>query len=395
MKKINTNIKNNRKLIYLSLLDSNNKTLDNGKIKLYNKILHNFSSNDYLGLSKDKDLINESIMWTRKFGSSLSSSRLVSGTLDKIKDIEKRISKHKKKENTLILGSGFQCNATVIPVLIDNTIGKRNKAVLFSDRLNHSSINYGCVVSRQLIKRYNHLDYNHLESLIKKNKHISRKIIISETIFSMDGDKADINILRFLSKKYGCLLYFDEAHATGVFGVHGYGLTPNSEFQESDHEVVVGTFSKAFGSYGSYVSSSDNIIKKIINSCAGLIYSTALPPSCLGSINAAVKKIPNLKKERTELIENSNFLNSQIKKIGLKTSNTCSHIIPIIFSKESECQKISQELRRFGFFVSSILPPTVPKGSSRLRISLTKFIKKKEILDFLNFFNQFKYEKKN
>ncbi len=386
MKKINTNIKNNRKLIYLSLLNSDNKSLENGKIKFANKILYNLSSNDYLGLSKDKDLINESISWTKKFGTSLSSSRLVSGTLDKISNIEKAISKYKKKEKTLILGSGFQCNATVIPVLIDNTIGRRNKAVLFSDRLNHSSINYGCVVSRQTIKRYNHLDYNHLESLIKKNKHVPRKIIISETIFSMDGDKADIDILRFLSQKYGCLLYLDEAHATGVFGTNGYGLTPSSNHFKSEYEVVVGTFSKAFGSYGSYVSTSDFIIKKIINSCAGLIYSTALPPSTLGSINAAVKKIPNLKKVRINLIENSNFLISQIKKIGLKTSNTCSHIIPIIFSKESECLKASKKLRCFGFFVSSIISPTVPKSSPRLRISLTKFITKRVILNFLNFF---------
>jgi len=386
VEKINTNIKNNRKLIYLSLLDSDNKSLANGKIKLADKILHNFSSNDYLGLSKDKDLIKESISWTKKFGTSLSSSRLVSGTIDKIGDIEKKISKYKKKEKSLILGSGFQCNTTVIPVLIDNTIGKRNKAVLLSDRLNHSSINHGCIVSRQQIKRYNHLDYNHLESLIKKNKHIPRKMIISETIFSMDGDKADIDTLRFLSKKYGCLLYLDEAHATGVFGTNGYGLTPSTDHSESDYEVVVGTFSKAFGSYGSYVSSSDYIIKKIINSCAGLIYSTALPPSTLGSISAAVKKIPKLKKERMELIKNSNFLISQIQKIGLRTSNTCSHIIPIIFSEESECIKVSKELRCFGFFVSSILSPTVPKSSPRLRISLTKFITRKEIKNFLNFF---------
>ena len=292
MNKKITNIKNIRNLTHLSLLNKDNTKLSNGKVRILNKILLNFSSNDYLGLSRDKELINESIAWTKKFGTSLSSSRLVSGSMNEIKIIEEKISRYKKKTNSLIMGSGFQCNSTVIPAVIENSIGSRKKAVIFSDKYNHSSIHHGCLLSKQLTKRYRHLDYDHLESLIKKNKDIFPKLIVSETVFSMDGDMVDIEILRFLAKKYDCLLYLDEAHSSGVFGENGYGITPNNNYYDCENEIVVGTFSKAFGAYGSYVSSSKRIINRLINSCAGLIYSTALPPAILGSISVAVEKIP-------------------------------------------------------------------------------------------------------
>ena len=390
MNKKITNIKNIRNLKHLSLLNKDNTKLSNGKVRLLNKILLNFSSNDYLGLSRDKELINESIAWTKKFGTSLSSSRLVSGSMNEIKIIEEKISRYKKKTNTLIMGSGFQCNSTVIPAVIENTIGSRKKAVIFSDKYNHSSIHHGCLLSKQLTKRYRHLDYDHLESLIKKNKDIFPKLIVSETVFSMDGDMVDIEILRFLAKKYDCLLYLDEAHSSGVFGENGYGITPNNNCCDCENEIVVGTFSKAFGAYGSYVSSSKRIINRLINSCAGLIYSTALPPAILGSISVAVEKIPKLMNTRNKLLENSKYLKNKLLKEGYNVTKTNSQIIPILFSKNEICIKISQELMESGFYISAILPPTVPIGKSRLRISLTKFLKKKDINNFIEKLKTFK-----
>ena len=219
-----------------------------------------------------------------------SSSRLVTGNIDETMQIESKLSKNKNKEGSIILGSGFQCNSTLIPSLLNNTLGKRCKAVIFSDRLNHSSIYHGCYLSKQKVKRYNHLDFNHLEYLLKKEKNINLKMIISETVFSMDGDIADIQVLRFLAKKYNCILYFDEAHAVGIFGPRGFGLTTDKK-NSLENEVVVGTCSKAFGSYGSYISCSKEIKKKIINTCAGLIYSTAIPPGIIGSIDVAIDKV--------------------------------------------------------------------------------------------------------
>jgi 8-amino-7-oxononanoate synthase len=394
VKKINTNIKNIRKLTNLSLLDDNHDKLPNGYVRYKKKNLKNLSSNDYLGLSKDKKLIKESIIWTKKYGTSLSSSRLVSGSLDKINEIEKKISKFKIKNQTIIMGSGFQCNSTVIPAILENSLGRRKKSIIFSDKLNHSSIYHGCLLSNQLTKRYNHLDYDHLETLLKNNKNFDTKIIISETVFSMDGDIANIDYLRFLAEKYGCLLYFDEAHASGVFGKNGYGLTPKKSFKNSENEIVVGTFSKAFGSYGSYVSCSKLIRDRIINLCAGLIYSTSLPPSILGSINAAVEIVPKINNVRQKLSRNSKYLKNRLIEKGFNITNSDSQIIPIIFSDNKKCRILANEFRNNGFYLSSILPPTVPIGKSRLRISLTKFITKKDInvfLDILSYLSK-KYE---
>ena len=383
MKKINTNIKNIRKLKNLSLLCNNHNKLPNGYVRYKNKTLKNLSSNDYLGLSRDKKLIKESVIWTKIFGTSLSSSRLVSGSLDKIDEIEKKISKFKMKNQTIIMGSGFQCNSTVIPAILENSLGRRKKSIIFSDKLNHSSIYHGCLLSKQLIKRYNHLDYDHLETLLKSNKSFGTKIIISETVFSMDGDRANIHNLRNLAEKYNCLLYFDEAHASGVFGKNGYGLTPKKSFKNFENEIVVGTFSKAFGSYGSYVSCSKLIKNRIINLCAGLIYSTSLPPAILGSINAAVDRVPKINNVRQKLARNSKYLKSKLIEKGFNVANTDSQIIPIIFSDYERCRVLAEKFINNGFYISPILPPTVPIGKSRLRVSLTKFITKKDINTFL------------
>ena len=281
------------------------------------------------------------------------------------------------------MGSGFQCNSTVIPAILENSLGRRKKSIIFSDKLNHSSIYHGCLLSKQLTKRYNHLDYDHLETLLKSNKTFGTKIIISETVFSMDGDRVNIDNLRFLAEKYNCLLYFDEAHASGVFGKNGYGLTPKKSFKNFENEIVVGTFSKAFGSYGSYVSCSKFIKNRIINLCAGLIYSTSLPPAILGSINAAVDRVPKINNVRQKLSRNSKYLKNKLIEKGFNVTNTDSQIIPIIFSDYKRCRDLADKFINNGFYISPILPPTVPLGKSRLRVSLTKFITKKDINTFL------------
>ena len=367
----------------ISLLDSKDKKLDNGKLIFNGQKLLNFSSNDYLGLSKDKKLILSSMNWTRNFGVGLASSRLVSGNLDKIGFIEKKISELKKKEESLILGSGFQTNSTLIPAVIENNLGNRKKTTIFSDKLNHSSIYYGCILSKQKILRYNHLDYNHLENLIKKERSDVQKIIISETVFSMDGDIVDVEIMRSLALKYNCILYLDEAHASGIFGLNGFGLT-SDEKNSLEDEVVVGTFSKAFGSYGSYVSCSKKIKDRIVNLCSGLIYSTALPPPVLGAINAAVDKIPLMKETREKILRNSMYLKKRLLSENFDIPNTKSQIIPIIFSSNEKCLKLSYLLEKNGFFVTAIQPPTVPVGKSRIRLTITKFIKRKQLNAFLD-----------
>ena len=358
----------------------------NDFITVDGKNLINFSSNDYLGLSKNKNLISSSKKWTDIYGTSLSSSRLISGNLEKIVSIEKKISKNTGFEKTLILGGGFLLNSTLIPALTGNTLGKRNKTLIFSDKLNHSSINIGCQLTRQKILRYKHLDLSHLEYLLKKASIKIPKIIISETLFSMDGDVVDIKNLRLIAKKYNCLLYLDEAHSMGVFGKRGFGL---SSLEKNNNEVVVGTFGKSFGSYGGFVASSEKNYKKIVNLCSGLIYSTALTPGNYGSIDEAVNLMPKLNKLRIKLLENSNFLISQLNKIGVSTGNSSSHIIPLIFGDENKCIKLQSFLKSKGFFVKIIRPPTVAKGSERIRLSLTATMSSETIKKFIEAIKDF------
>ena len=163
-------------------------------------------------------------------------------------------------------------------------------------------------------------------------------MIISETLFSMDGDLADLNGLRYLSKKYDCILYLDEAHSFGLYGKNGYGFA--SDVNKNTNEIIVGTFSKAIGSYGSFVSCSRDFYKKIVNSCGGLIYSTALPPSILGAISASLKKITKASKLRKKIKSNSEFLLDKLKKLKFDTAKSNSHIIPLILRDRSKCEKI-------------------------------------------------------
>ena len=377
-------VKTNKKILFRQLekfnygsrLSSKNRDF----IELNGKKLINFASNDYLGLSKDKEVIKGSYNWLLKYGSSLSSSRLVTGNLDKIDMIEKLVSKKMKMEKSLILGNGFLLNSTLIPTLTGNTPGNRKQFYIFSDKLNHSSINYGCVLSRQKCFRYNHLDLNHLESQLKKIPINKGKIIISETLFSMDGDLLDINGIRFLAKKFDCILYLDEAHSIGVCGKEGFGLSSNSP--KIDKEIVVGTFSKAFGSYGSFVSCSKDFHKIIVNNCGGLIYSTVLPPSILGSINAAISKIPKLEHLRQKIKNNYKYILQKLQRLGFDTGNSESHIIPIILKDHLKCKEIQTKLFNSGFYVKEIRPPTVPNGLERIRLSITATMSKKMLQEF-------------
>ncbi len=388
---MNNVISNNKNLFReLEEFGFSSRTTKNNEdvLQFKGKRLINFSSNDYLGLSKNKDIIATSCKWLKKYGSSLSSSRLISGNLDRIKSIEKQISDYNKHEESIILGNGFLLNSTVIPALIGNSIGKKTKSFIFSDKSNHASINYGCLVSRQKCFRYNHLDLNHLERNLKKIHINEKKIIISETLFSMDGDLADIDGLKFLSNKYNSILYLDEAHATGVCGVNGFGLSSN--YKKNENEVIVGTFSKAFGSYGSYISCSKKNHKIIVNYCGGLIYSTVLPPSVLGSIFAGVKKIPKSNHLRIKIKRNYEFLLRKLKDLSYDTSDSNSHIIPIILYSHANCKKLHEYLFNNGFYAKVIRPPTVPKGKERIRLSITATMNKKMLVNFAKKLSEFK-----
>ncbi len=394
MKKINFD-----QLFFNSILELKKKSLDRHlrlltkidtvKIKYKRKTLLNFSSNDYLGLSQNNTIKNDTIKIIKKYGIGSGSSRLVSGNFDFHEKIECELAKKKKSETTIIFSTGYLANYSILSSILSSNIFKKNP-IVFSDKLNHQCIYEGCKDKRINFLRFHHNNMNHLEYLLKKNKFKQNpKFILSESIFSMDGDFADIKSLVNLKKKYNSFLFLDEAHATGVYGKNGFGLS--LEFN-NDIDCVTGTFSKAFGSFGAYVSCSKNLKSFLINKCPSFIYSTSLPFSLLASIYSGIKIIPKLKNERKKLIKNSYFLRTMLNKEGFNIGNSQTNIIPIIIGNSKKALIISKKLEKKGFYVVPIRPPSVPPNSSRLRISITSSHSQNNIKKLFKFLKMFKNE---
>ena len=394
MKKINFD-----QLFFNSILELKKKSLDRHlrlltkidtvKIKYKRKTLLNFSSNDYLGLSQNNTIKNDTIKIIKKYGIGSGSSRLVSGNFDFHEKIERELAKKKKSETTIIFSTGYLANYSILSSILSSNIFKKNP-IVFSDKLNHQCIYEGCKDKRINFLRFHHNNMNHLEYLLKKNKFKQNpKFILSESIFSMDGDFANIESLVNLKKKYNSFLFLDEAHATGVYGKNGFGLSLKFS---NDIDCVTGTFSKAFGSFGAYVSCSKNLKSFLINKCPSFIYSTSLPFSLLASIYSGIKIIPKLKNERKKLIKNSYFLRTMLNKEGFNIGNSQTNIIPIIIGNSKKALIISKKLEKKGFYVVPIRPPSVPPNSSRLRISITSSHSQNNIKKLFKFLKMFKNE---
>jgi len=322
----------------------------------------NFCSNDYLGLSKHPLLRQRAAAFAERYGTGSTASRLICGTYDCFETVENRLARLKGTEGVLVLNSGFQANVSLIPALADA------ETLILSDRLNHNSIIQGARLSRSPRVLYNHNDLDDLRRLLaehRKGAH-SRILIVTESVFSMDGDRCDIDGLIDLAQQHQAVLMVDEAHATGVIGTRGMGLTTGK-----DVDVTVGTFGKALGSFGAYIACSAQMKDYLINCCSGFIYTTALPPSVVGAIDAALDLAPNMAAERRTLRDNADFLRGTLQGLGYDTGNSTTQIVPVIVGGERETLALSARLEGSGFLATAIRPPTVPKGQSRIRISLS------------------------
>jgi 8-amino-7-oxononanoate synthase len=344
----------------------------------------NLCSNDYLGLSMHPLLKERSVQFIQKYGSGATASRLICGNYDFYEQVENKLAKLKQVEAALVMSSGFQANISVIPALADG------KSLIFSDQLNHNSLIMGCRLARCKVKVYRHNDLIHLEQMIfeNANKGFSRIFIVTESVFSMDGDMADMEALVTLSKKFNAVLIVDEAHATGVFGHHGMGLTCGH-----DIDLVIGTFGKAGGSFGAYLACSKKLRDYMINCCSGLIYTTALPPSVLGAIDAALDLIPSMGAERKSLLANAQYLRQALHNMGWQTGQSSTQIIPVMVGKETEALALSRWLEDNGVLVSAIRPPTVPEGASRIRISLSALHSRQHIDRLIDVLSQWRSNK--
>ncbi|HEX9462709.1 MAG TPA: 8-amino-7-oxononanoate synthase [Alphaproteobacteria bacterium] len=338
-----------------------------GTVTRDGRTLINFSSNDYLGLAGHPALRERSRAWAEALGSGAGASRLVSGTLDAHEQIEAKVAAFKQTEAALIFASGFQANGTVLPALLDRRV-LGAEAVVFADALIHASLHHGCRAAGVRPVLFRHNDLGHLDQLLTAQRDAAPRFIVTESVFSMDGDCADIAALADLADRHDAFLYVDEAHATGVLGPRGAGLTAAAPGRV---DLIMGTFSKALGSFGAYVAGSRTLRDYLINRCAGFIYSTALPPPVLGAIDAALDLVPAMDAERSHLQALAARLRAALKAEGCDTGPSTTQIVPVLIGDEARTVALSAELERQGLLGVAIRPPTVPSGGSRIRFALS------------------------
>ncbi|MHC4571716.1 MAG: 8-amino-7-oxononanoate synthase [Planctomycetota bacterium] len=335
-----------------------------GRIYRNGAELFDFSSNDYLGLSDHPKLKEASTKAVESLGASSSASRLLSGNLKIHHQLEDRVAEFKGKESALVFNSGYQANVGIISALYD-----RADAV-FCDRLVHASIIDGVQQSGAKLFRFSHNDSDHLDSLLKKESpKFKNCLIVTETVFSMDGDKPPLKELVNIKDKYGCFLMVDEAHATGIFGRNGAGVAEEQGLCEQI-ELIMGTFSKALGSFGAYLACSEKIKQYLINSCRSFIYSTALPPAVIATDIEALHIIRDEPFRRETLLANADYFRSRLQESRFDVRGS-SQIIPLIVADSDKASLLSSQLQDSGYWVLPIRPPTVPQGQARLRFSLT------------------------
>ncbi|MDE2319267.1 MAG: 8-amino-7-oxononanoate synthase [Rhodospirillales bacterium] len=336
--------------------------------------LLDFSSNDYLGMSCHPALASGARNYVAQFGAGSGGSRLVTGNLGAFEEIECKLAKGKNMDAALVFVSGVQANLTILPALFDaRVLGA--EPLVYADRLNHASLIQGCVAAGVRQIRFRHNDLKHLEELLKRDAHQARpRFIITESIFSMDGDCPDLMALSKLAEKYEAFLYIDEAHATGVAGSNGFGLASGLK-----NTLIMGTFSKGLGGFGAYVACSTSLRDFLINKCGGIIYATALPPAVLGAMNASLDLIPLMGAERSHLHKMAARLRDRLKVAGMSTGKSTTQIVPIIFGEERRTLSMAARLEEEGYYAVAIRPPTVPAGTSRLRLAVSAMHREDEI----------------
>jgi len=348
-------------------------------VKKDGRTLVNFCSNDYLGLSKSKEVKKRVRECTVSHGAGSTASRLVCGSFDLHHQIEDKIASLFDAEAALLFNSGFQANCTIIGTLLDR------HALVLTDKLGHNSILQGALQSRASFQRFEHNDLDHIGQLLTraKRKSYSRILIVTESVFSMDGDRADLEALIDMSREFNTMLFVDEAHAVGVWGSGGRGLA----YGKKGIDLVLGTCGKAFGSFGAFVTCSEQLKKYLVNFCPGVIYSTALPPPVLGAIDTALDLIPGMDEERRKLHKNIEYLRNELHSMGFDTGGSTTQILPIILGDEQSALSLSKHLENEGIMATAIRPPTVPESGSRIRITVTGYHKKKHLNHLLKAVN--------
>jgi glycine C-acetyltransferase len=322
-------------------------------------------SNNYLGLADHPVLKEAAIEAVQRYGVGSGAARLVSGNMELHEALEAHIAAFKGTEAAIVFNSGYGANTGIIPAIA----GKGD--VIYSDRLNHASIVDGTLLSRAKLVRYPHNDTATLRRLMGETEVSGRRLIVTDGVFSMDGDLAPLHELVDLKKEYGALLMVDDAHGTGVLGKTGKGSAEACDVM-ADIDIQMGTLGKALGCFGAYVAASRETIDYLVNKARSFIFSTSLPPAILAASIAAIDVVDSPEGDvlRQRLSLNSARFRSGLTEAGFDTMGSMTQIVPVLVGGAEETMEFSRQLLDSGVFVQGIRPPTVPAGSCRLRCTL-------------------------
>ncbi len=345
------------------------------RVSVGGRTLVNLCSNDYLALASHPRLTDAAAEAARREGAGAGASRLVSGDLPVHAALERRLALFKGTEAALLFSSGYHANAGVVPALVE-----REDAV-FSDRLNHASIIDGCRLSLARVVRYPHCDLTALDRLLGEAK-ARRKLVVTDAVFSMDGDAAPLGDLVELCDRRGAMLYVDEAHAAGVLGPTGAGLA-EAEGVTGRVDVLMGTLGKALGAFGAYVAGSRRLTDWLTSRARTFVFTTALPPAACGAALAALDILREEPERRARLALLARRMREGLAEQGHDVARVVAPIFPVVLGSEARALAASRALRERGFFVRAIRPPTVPAGTSRLRVALTAGHTSEEVDGFL------------
>ncbi|MGR3293155.1 MAG: 8-amino-7-oxononanoate synthase [Candidatus Scalindua sp.] len=332
-------------------------------VEIDGKMFLSFCSNNYLGLANHPSVIKAVKDAVGKYGWGAGASRLVSGNMTLHETLENAISRFKGKEAAIIFPTGYMANLGAISTLVSNG------DLVICDKLNHASIIDGCRLSGADFRVYAHCNMEKLENILKKSSKYNRKLIVTDSVFSMDGDLAPLPDIVRIATEHNAMVMVDEAHGTGVFGGNGRGVVEHFDLNK-EIDVVMGTLSKAIGSLGGYVSGEIDLINYLRNKARSFMYTTALPPAVCAASIAGIKLIQENPSIRESLWYNVRFIKGKLSSLNIDMISSESQIIPILIGDAQKAVEISKLLYKRGILIPAIRPPTVPANSSRLRMTV-------------------------
>jgi 8-amino-7-oxononanoate synthase len=339
------------------------------RLRIGGREVLSFASNDYLNLAADPRLVRAAARAARKYGTGSGASPLVCGYLPPHRALERALARWEATPAALTFSSGYAANLALVSTLA----GRQD--VLFSDALNHASLIDGCRLSRARLRVYRHADVQHLEDLLRREGGRGRRrLIVTDSVFSMEGDLVPLAELLDLAERFDCLLLLDEAHATGILGEHGRGVTellPVGRSFDPDRLIKVGTLSKALGGQGGFVCGSRKLIALLVNRARPYFFSTALAPPTAAAARRAVHLVQQEPQRRGHVLALAELLRDRLRAVGYPAGASRCQIVPLLVGEARAAVDLSARLQERGLLVPAIRPPSVPQGTARLRVSLT------------------------